>query len=460
MTNEGKKKPNILICVIAAILIIVGVICAIFYFSINKYDRTVYGEGQQVECVVETYNPIIDRLKSVKDRAATYFVAKDSTGNDGKNWWEIVDVDNSLSEKELCSDTYVFNHYGRAVYKLGHSRNFGKSKDGYETFIESVYGVRVTTDGTTVYYTPYTHDRNHCEAKEIRIVEQAWTLDEKEDISLSSSDFENQRSIDLSGSNDGLYEIQTYFEVPTVGTVTVKGYVYKINDTVYTCCVANSKKADEVRGSLVALNIWTRNLTPGKYLGLEGLTYPTAGADGNVNNVSEIAKFSYTLVDDSYSDEEKVYAFTEWLIENVAYDKWRTEKNDSHSRAYTYRNYSNPKIFMWKNHVGVCWDYTNALAIMCREHGIPATSIDTEKHTWDLVYLNGRWESIDLCTINKYYSYDEKPDRSKWKNRSISSWHDYATYPDSTLIRQVISTNQQMWTYNVAYGIASNPEER
>ena len=125
------------------------------------------------------------------------------------------------------------------------------------------------------------------------------------------------------------------------------------------------------------------------------------------------AKLSHELLpgpENSYTDSQKVYAFARWIAENIAYDTVKTTLGGGLTRAHRAMElgdkdaYSDPKYFTWETRCGVCADYADILVIMCREHGIPATTVvsDTAWHAWTGVYLDGHWEPVDITSFNTW----------------------------------------------------------
>lgn len=98
------------------------------------------------------------------------------------------------------------------------------------------------------------------------------------------------------------------------------------------------------------------------------------------------------ICDDCDTDEEKVKAIYEWMIHNFEYD-------------YEY----NPVIQYFnvhktlRTHKGVCYDFANLFASICRSQNIPCYVVDGTKfddanyhHTWNRVYFNSSWWNIDV----------------------------------------------------------------
>lgn len=92
------------------------------------------------------------------------------------------------------------------------------------------------------------------------------------------------------------------------------------------------------------------------------------------------------------SYEDKAYAIHNWIVEHIEYD---------HDYDGFYQFYDEKKIL--KTRIGLCFDYANLYASMCRSQNIPCYVIDGYKrtdpsalHTWNRVFFNGTWWNIDV----------------------------------------------------------------
>lgn len=113
--------------------------------------------------------------------------------------------------------------------------------------------------------------------------------------------------------------------------------------------------------------------------------------------------------DDNANEYVKARALFGWMQSNIAYDKdvpldrdyrWAEAAKAGSAKGYT----------LWDSHLGMCLDFSNAYAIMCRELGIPCHAVSNETHTWNIAYLNGRWEVVDINSglRNAYVGTDNK----------------------------------------------------
>ena len=129
--------------------------------------------------------------------------------------------------------------------------------------------------------------------------------------------------------------------------------------------------------------------------------------------------------DENASDYVKAYNLFAWMKKNLAYDEDTVTVNNGDYRwALAAASGSAKGYTMWDSHLGKCEDFSNVYAIMCRELGIPCHVMSNETHGWNIVYLNGRWEIVDVNpgirsayvgTDNKTYAANVKAYWAKQK---------------------------------------------
>ena len=95
---------------------------------------------------------------------------------------------------------------------------------------------------------------------------------------------------------------------------------------------------------------------------------------------------------DSDTDAEKVQAIYSWMIANLEYDH----------DYQTLLQYFNVRRTL-STRKGVCYDFANLFAALCRSQNIPCYVVDgtpydrsTQDHTWNRVYYNGCWWDLDV----------------------------------------------------------------
>ena len=94
------------------------------------------------------------------------------------------------------------------------------------------------------------------------------------------------------------------------------------------------------------------------------------------------------------SDAFKTTIIHDWMTRNLSYDEWKA-RNLVYPR---YKNdYGSPgKYYISQTKCGVCYDFANIFAIMCRQQNVPCVMLTNPNHAWNAVYLNGEWLEIDM----------------------------------------------------------------
>lgn len=92
------------------------------------------------------------------------------------------------------------------------------------------------------------------------------------------------------------------------------------------------------------------------------------------------------------SGEEKVQAIYRWIIDNFEYDY------DYHA----FIQYFDVRQTL-RTHKGVCYDFSNLFAALCRSQNIPCYVVDgmpydrsAASHTWNRIYYNTSWWDVDV----------------------------------------------------------------
>ena len=107
-----------------------------------------------------------------------------------------------------------------------------------------------------------------------------------------------------------------------------------------------------------------------------------------------------SIVDDNYTDIEKLHAIYDWLIENVTYDKTLfgyVLANGDDLRKY--KGFYLEGVF--DDHRAVCDGISKAFMVMARIEGIECVQVigtavsSGVGHAWNKVRLNGRWYIVD-----------------------------------------------------------------
>ena len=323
------------------------------------------------------------------------------------------------------------------ITAVGDHRNFGWM-DGHTIDFEGFFGIRIdTSDSSNPKYSVYTHNP--------MFVCKSIEFDGK---SLTDMTVDEWYPLDIKGLQDDVYDITLTFETAKGDKMHVYGYFGVSDSKAYTC-----RKLDDINEytSQKSMECLMRDVDPKDYLSTEELCYPTLNSYHCVKGFQKLAD---EIAKPTWTDEAKVFAFVKYITENYAYDAYKIRKGTS--RASMANDYNDPNNFAYKNNVGVCWDYTNMLAIMCRQHGIPCTSLDNKIHTVNAVYLNGEWIAIDVTALAIYECDSLDTSRENWYKAGKANWNKYGYYENS-----MPYVNYEIWTWKTnpeAYESKSRPK--
>ena len=99
-----------------------------------------------------------------------------------------------------------------------------------------------------------------------------------------------------------------------------------------------------------------------------------------------------SICSDAGTDEEVVRAAYDWIRANLTYD-------DDLDLVYQYFDCKNTLI----TKTGVCYDFANLFAAICRSQGVPCYCLDGDskrnlslKHTFNRVFFSGSWWTVDV----------------------------------------------------------------
>lgn len=100
------------------------------------------------------------------------------------------------------------------------------------------------------------------------------------------------------------------------------------------------------------------------------------------------------LITETMTDYDKIKIIHDYIINTTVYDQERASavRNEA---EYT-KNHSNIAYGPLFEGKGICGGYTDAMALFLDKIGIPNYKVASEKHIWNLVYLDGSWKHLDL----------------------------------------------------------------
>ncbi len=354
----------------------------------------------------------------------------------------------SINSKSYINFTYGKNNFSSNYIWLYDFSNemytgVGNRQTTY-SYNEMYIGIHANVKNNKLNYAVYNH------AKQKVTVNKMTLTSDRDKIVLKTKAANEYSELDTSKLANGLYKLEAEISLKN-DKINNKPfmYFYVNNGKTYLCAytvMTEKRIKTEIieRRTLNERLIKEAGVTPENSDSIEQLCFPWHPEVGR-NDVSNWAALSETIVKEEWSDGLKVFAFHEWMTKNLAYDYYKANVIDM-QRAHYFKDYSG-KHDMYDTRVGVCFDFANVLAIMCRHHGIPAVTIDTDTHTWNLVYLNGRWIEIDLTA--DVCRYVNGKDYTNVQNaNSIYCYRGFNT--NKVNYSTATKVNQWLWTYEKA----------
>ena len=316
---------------------------------------------------------------------------------------------------------------------------------------EALAGIKYKTNGTKVTFTAYAHNEAYLDGGDVYV-----QIGQKDVIVGHVADKESGTfdMAEVLKANGDVTKADWYRLGIRLSKQNVVGHLYWDGKSVCACRVGKNADSNAKKWNAVV-----KDMNPDDYVNMwvgnedNPITYPTSGT-GGVNHVQKWRELAHEIIKfDTWSDEAKVYALTQYLCRNYAYDDYRVHTCNNVSRAKQTNGWMNDKMFMYFNKVGNCWDFANALTIMCREYGIPCTSVDNDTHTANAVWLNGEWVCIDVSVLVQHHCTEKDTDPEKWREQRDCTYADcYGYYSD-----QFDTHNQGLCTPITATSNKANP---
>lgn len=321
--------------------------------------------------------------------------------------------------------------HSMVAYDFTGARNYGATRDGSAIDFEGLFGIKLSSSGKNIICEVYSNNPDITNTAEVALYKRD-VLDKE--LVKKYGTISKDKSVSYTFTKEdvsGVYSFYAVFDADG-SDFEVIGSVYYDGNKALTCRYMNQSE-EFFSDDKEAWEALMSDADPEDYLSNANTTYPTSGAGGRPVHVEEWEDYSDFLVyNENWSDEIKLYNFVDHLTKEFAYDDYRYDVLNMVSRANKAGVYAD-EYYMYYNHVGVCWDFVNALTIMCRHNDIPATSVENSGHTALAVWLNGEWVCIDPTALIKYSCKTGSTKESNWiVNSDRCSYADnYGVYTDS-----------------------------
>lgn len=324
------------------------------------------------------------------------------------------------------------------LYDFSDKKEVGIGRDGTSNPARMCYGLTAEIKNNKVYFTAYNDYPDEFDLK-------LKALDLISDSKATSLKLSNKtQSIDLSKYNNGVYAIRATFSSNKKPSIAIY-----INDgKAYLCSVEKMTKTEYNKFKSRRETIWKlmdkENITPENSIATDILCYPWNDEIGMNSDTPKWIKLSNKITKPKWSDSRKLFAIHEWMSENLAYDYYKINVLKKPRAAY-YKVYDGT-YDTYQTHIGVCADFTNILATMCRAQGIPCVTLEDRDHCWNAVYINNNWVEIDTSKDIKNAVYGK--DMKDWTRPNSPYCYD-GFYNEIVNNVTPVEINDTLWTYDI-----------
>ncbi len=395
------------ILLVVGIAVLLGALC---FFVFNKYNAA--NASKEVDVSSKYYPEGTDFPSNLKTDASA-ILSMDIA--DRSNTGEFAVVDDTVGG--------AFNN----VYHLRNQAVCGILDRDNSDYIdyEGLAGIKVATNGIRVTCRLYSHYTEKYVNGNLYIRQDSnqkpHFIGDLSDEKIITFDYQDYIKKGILQDKPGLSEL-----VITTDDRQASAYLCCDGNSVSTCRVYRG--VGDISDKIAIWNSEVGDIDPQNCLDMwvgnkdMPITYPTGGSDGSCIHVDLWRQKAHEIVPDKFdywTDEMRVFALVRWMTDNIAYDEWRYPINNNKSRATLAGGvWNDDSLWCYYNNVGTCWDCANILTIMCRELGIPCTSVDNKTHTANAVWMNDEWVCIDVSMLLKYSCDQEDTDRELWNRNS------------------------------------------
>ena len=158
-----------------------------------------------------------------------------------------------------------------------------------------------------------------------------------------------------------------------------------------------SKKVSQRHDDLLAL-LEKEGVTPQKALNTN-YKYPCMATPGVNDDVQYWVDLSGEILEGTArcSDALRALKLHDWITSHLKYDYYKVNVLRV-PRYYQNAPAIDTSQLVSRSYTGVCLDFSQIYAIMCREAGIPCVVLSNDTHAWNAIYIEdlGDWFEVDL----------------------------------------------------------------
>ena len=316
----------------------------------------------------------------------------------------------STKEHNITVDS-ILSYDGGAIWNFNDCTAVGAGITSHVIVpTEADYGFIVTViDSNTVEVKPYNNTSEYIVPVKVTAELSTGNLE-------STESYESYTITGYDSCTNGFGAITVGFSdgyEMTAGVFKENGRLYAVNMTGKQSIAEGAVD----RRMILAKLMKDAGITEEDCVSTDPIYYPIVPVNkGEVTDTEYWIQKSSEITQSDWTDAHKIMTFYNYVIDNFAYDNWIVAQGST-DRCFYYDDYTG-KYYISQTKIGVCEDFSQVIAIMCRAQGIPALVFGSEKHAVAVAYIKdyGRWLLIDSTADIENDVYGE--DYTVWTKNS------------------------------------------
>lgn len=158
----------------------------------------------------------------------------------------------------------------------------------------------------------------------------------------------------------------------------------------------NSTLISNINNFISTYNSYNKIVVNINSFGRVNITVDKLYSDEDIKAINEkIDEIYNTIIKEEMTMEEKIKTIHDYIINNTFYDEERSNeiKNNTITSLKHPSNTAYGPLFTGK---AICGGYTDTMALFLDKLGLKNYKVSSEKHIWNLVYIDDEWKHLDL----------------------------------------------------------------
>ena len=168
-------------------------------------------------------------------------------------------------------------------------------------------------------------------------------------------------------------------------------------DFTFFCPRSDNTIVSNINNSVGTYNSYNNIVVNYNSFGRVNIKVDKLYSDDDIRVINEKLDEIYNnIIKPEMTDEEKIKAFHDYIINNTSYDEERSNEIKNNGKNISLKHPSNTAYGPLFTGKAICGGYTDVMALFLDKLGLKNYKVSSEKHIWNLVYINDEWKHLDL----------------------------------------------------------------